>query len=239
MEFHPDKCQVLRITNKTKPIQVYYNIHNIRLSKVESAKYLGVTIDSKLNWRTQCNTLCNKANSTLAFLQRNLLGCPRGVKEKCFNTFVRPTLEYGSSVWDPHQANLIDKLERVQKRGARFVTGNYTLEPGNTLKNMQSLNWTPLAERRARAKLLTFYKARAREIEIPLDDLTYTDPHISTRTSSLNYHIPHSSVDSHLYSFFPNTIRLWNSLPQQTKVCGTIADFKRSLEMQTLRDAHN
>ena len=37
MEFHPDKCQVLRITNKTKPIQVNYNIHDVRLSQVESA----------------------------------------------------------------------------------------------------------------------------------------------------------------------------------------------------------
>ena len=239
MEFHPDKCQVLRITNKTKPIQVNYNIHDVRLSQVESAKYLGVTIDSRLSWRTQCNTQCNKANSTLAFLQRNLIGCPRGVKEKCFNTFVRPTLEYGCSVWDPHQAYLIEKLEKVQKRGARFVTGNYTLEAGNTIKNMQSLNWAPLTERRARAKLLTLFKARSREIEIPLGDLTRTYPHMSTRTGSHNYRTPHSSVDSHLYSFFPDTIRLWNNLPQQTKDCGTIADFKRSLETQTLRDSYN
>ena len=49
----------------------------------------------------------------------------------------------------------------------------------------------------------------------------------------------HCSVDSHLYSFFPNTIRLWNNLPQETKACETIEDFKRSLEMQTLRDSYN
>ena len=31
MEFHPDKCQVLRITNKRKPITSDYTIHSIRL----------------------------------------------------------------------------------------------------------------------------------------------------------------------------------------------------------------
>ena len=36
-----------------KPIQETYNIHNTRLSIVESAKYLGVLIDSKLSWNTQ------------------------------------------------------------------------------------------------------------------------------------------------------------------------------------------
>ena len=44
MEFHPDKCQVLRITNKVKPILYDYYIHNTPLKVVESAKYLGVVI---------------------------------------------------------------------------------------------------------------------------------------------------------------------------------------------------
>ena len=238
MEFHPDKCQVLRITNKKKPILSGYTIHNSLLTLVNSAKYLGVTIDNRLNWGAHCNAVCNKANSTLAFLQRNLQGCPKSVKEKCVNTFVRPTLEYGCSVWDPHFSNQIENLEKIQKRAARFVTSNYTLIEGNTRKNMTSLNWPPLSERRARTKLTTFFKARSSSIEIPLDDLINTDTHISTRTSTLNYRIPQSSVDSHLYSFFPNTIRLWNDLPQQTKACETVVGFKRSLETQTLRDAY-
>ena len=118
MEFHPDKCQVLRITNKKKPILSGYTIHNSLLTLVNSAKYLGVTIDNRLNWGAHCNAVCNKANSTLAFLQRNLQGCPKSVKEKCVNTFVRPTLEYGCSVWDPHFSNQIENLEKKAKEGS-------------------------------------------------------------------------------------------------------------------------
>ena len=33
----------------------------------------------------------------------------------------------------------------------------------------------------------------------------------------LNFPVPHSNVDSHLHSFFPNTIRLWNALPEQAQ----------------------
>ena len=53
MEFHPDKCQILRITNKRQPLKFTYNIHNIDLHVFKSAKYLGVTIDSNLNWTVQ------------------------------------------------------------------------------------------------------------------------------------------------------------------------------------------
>ena len=37
----------------------------------------------------------------------------------------RQNTEYDSSVWDPQIILLQDELEKVQKRAARFVTGNY------------------------------------------------------------------------------------------------------------------
>ena len=46
LELHPDKCQVLRITNNKKSTQETFNIHNTRLSIVQSAKYFGVLINS-------------------------------------------------------------------------------------------------------------------------------------------------------------------------------------------------
>ena len=30
---------------------------------------------------------------------------------------VRPLLEYSNSVWDPHQKELINKIENIQKKG--------------------------------------------------------------------------------------------------------------------------
>ena len=36
-----------------------------------------------------------------------------------------------SSVWDPQGILLPDEFEKVQKRAARFVTGNYTYETGS------------------------------------------------------------------------------------------------------------
>ena len=50
------------------------------------------------------------------FLRRNLFSCPQDVKEAAYKTLVRPILEYGSTVWDPHCNRLNDELENVQKR---------------------------------------------------------------------------------------------------------------------------
>ena len=156
-------------------------------------EYLGIHIDSKLSWNAQNTYLCNKANNTLAFIQRNLYGCPQDVKEKCFNVLVRPILEYGCSVWDPHQAGQIANLEKIHKRAARFVTGNYSRILGSTGLNMGKLGWVPLSERRARLKIITLRKANSKTIEIPLDDLMPISR--ATRHNRDNFQIPQSSVD--------------------------------------------
>ena len=48
MEFNPDKCEAISITNKRKPIKAIYSIHGNTLKHVKCAKYLGVSIDNKL-----------------------------------------------------------------------------------------------------------------------------------------------------------------------------------------------
>ena len=50
------------------------------------------------------------------------------MREAAYKGLVRPILEYGSSVWNPHYEGLIDDLEKVQKRAASFVTRNYNMK---------------------------------------------------------------------------------------------------------------
>ena len=49
MGFNPSKCQLLRVTNKRNPIITQYSILCEILESVESAKYLGVSVDSELS----------------------------------------------------------------------------------------------------------------------------------------------------------------------------------------------
>ena len=46
-EFHPKKCKLLSITNKTKPIPTEYKIHGETLESVETAKYLRLILHKK------------------------------------------------------------------------------------------------------------------------------------------------------------------------------------------------
>ena len=57
-----------------------YSIHNHILDEVTSAKYLGVHIDSKVNFNAHVDATVKKANSTQAFLNRNFRHCTQKIK---------------------------------------------------------------------------------------------------------------------------------------------------------------
>ena len=109
-------------------------------------------------------------------------------------------------------------------------------------KNLNLLNWPLLVTRRARVKLHLLHKAKSQSIEIPTTDLDWEEAppqsqisinRTSTRSSRLNYPIPHSNVNSHLHSFFPSTVRLWNSLPEEVQSLKSYSSFQ-----QTLKSTH-
>ena len=110
MRFQPVKCNMMQLTRKNlNKIQASYTLEGTVLENVDNIKYLGVTITNDLKWNTHISNICTKANRTLGFLRRTLFSCPQNVKEAAYKGMVRPILEYGSSVWDPHPEKLQEK----------------------------------------------------------------------------------------------------------------------------------
>ena len=80
------------------------------------------------------------------------------MKEAAYKGMVRPILEYGSSVWDPHPDKLRKELEKVQNHAARFVTSNYDYETGSMTGILGQLKWESLKKRKKDNRLILLYK---------------------------------------------------------------------------------
>ena len=95
------------------------------------------------------------------------------MQEAAYKGMVRPILEYGSSVWDPHTDKLQEELETVQNRAARFVTRNYVYETGSMTGILGQLKWESLKKRRKDNRLILLYKGLKGKARIPKDDLIH------------------------------------------------------------------
>ena len=171
MNFNANKCVHLTITRKMSPLITTYVIDNSTIQQNKSAKYLGVTITDKLSWSEHITNITNKVYSIRAFLQRNLHQCEPSVKASCYTTYIRPILEYASTVWSPHLACDINRIEMAQRRSARFVHNDFRRTSSVTMM-LNNLHWPTLETRRHHAKLLMLCKILNNTIAVPHDHLT-------------------------------------------------------------------
>ena len=86
MDFHPDKCSILRVHNKKDPLVHQYSLKGHTLASEHHTKYLGVIISEDLTWTTHINNTVKKANSVLGFLRRNLRVSNEHTKEAAYKT---------------------------------------------------------------------------------------------------------------------------------------------------------
>ena len=199
-----------------------------------------------LSWSTtHINIVCKNAHNTLNFLYRNFKTCSPSIKARLYLAYVRPILEYCCSVWDPHTDKDIGTLEAVQKRAARFAFNTYSRHDRVTPLLLR-LEWIPLKERRARAKVTLLYKAIKNIVEISTNYLTpsetndvdYNDDSTTDMVTRQHDHffIPYARTNPYYFSYFINTLRLWNfDLPSNVKDAPSLASFQGALAPLTLR----
>ena len=219
MEFHPEKCSVLRITKKKTKSIFPYTLHGQILEETQSARYLGVTMSDNMSWNIHTDKVAAKGNSKLGFLKRNLKVKNQELKQKAYNAIVRPTMEYASSVWDPHTKQQSDSLEKVQRRAARWVTGRFH-NTSSVTDMLNGLGWRDLAQRRVDSRLCLMYKIVHGLVDIPMGvycKLQRDGVHLQPIICRTKYY---------QFSFFPRTITDWNHLPSDTLSAKSLAIFK-------------
>ena len=226
MSFIPDKCEVIRVTNKKTTICENYSIHGEMLKTSNNIKYLGLNIDDNLSWQKHITSITKKATNTLAFLRRNISCCPPAIRLTAYKSLVRPQLEYAATVWDNSVKARAAAVEAIQRRAARFMTGNYDRRSSVT-SMMKELSLEDLKSRRRHAKLATLYRATHNLIDIPTTPLTP----IRSRTRGHDCKFLQPSCQSKCYqdSFYPSTIILWNNLTQELVNAPSVDSFKVGL----------
>ncbi|CAK1594967.1 unnamed protein product [Parnassius mnemosyne] len=145
---NPNKTVLVMFTQKRK-LNNYHlpSLFSTKLQLSSEVKYLGLTLDSKLNWNKHIENKINKASIT--FWQcRNMIGKRWGLTPKIilwlYKTVIRPMITYGALVWwtKTNEATIIKKLQRYQRLACMAATGCMRTTPTAALEAMLEL--TPL-----------------------------------------------------------------------------------------------
>lgn len=222
MNINFSKTVSMSFSRRPSPSLFTYTFHGQDLKRVTEFKYLGLHFSHDMSWSKHIDIICNKAFRRLGYLHRSLRKAPKDTKLMTYKTLIRPILDYGCIIWNPHKKSDIKKLESVQKKSVRFIFRNYSRDFSPS-SHYTATGLTVLSSRRRLECMKFLHTLIHSERLVTLNNyLNFSPPSITRSSHNLNLIPFFCRTEMFKHSFFPLAIELWNSLP------GSI----RSLPMQ-------
>ena len=168
-----------------------------------NSEYLGIILDSDLNWADNVKYTVKKAWNARHFIMRILKKGNSSNIRLAYTTLVLPILEYGAACWDPYRVGQIHALDRVQKKATKFA------------HHTNKSNWETLSQRRKISCICAVFKAYSGERAWKAIGDRLQRPNYLSRV----YHERKIRKRTYIgkYSFLSTSriIRLWNRLPAE------------------------
>ena len=116
------------------------------IERVNTYKCLGVQVDETLSWEAHISEVIGKVAKVLAALRRLRLICPQSTLVTIYKSLILPHLDYCNAVWGCIGNGLSQKLEKLQNRAARIITGSSW--DASSAPILHALKWDSIADRR-------------------------------------------------------------------------------------------
>ena len=240
------KCNKLSLNiNKTNFIY-FRNIHSqnvlqnnilidgLPLVEKEFTKFLGVTIDSHLTWKNHIDHICTSASRGVGVLNKLKYFLPQKSLYMLYNALVFPYMSYCNSAWGNSNKTKIQSLFLLQKRALRICTSSHYLS--NTDPLFYQLKTLKIYDVHTFQTAIFMYKF-SKKI------LPSTFQKTFTYNSNIHSYPTRHSSDIHLNNpkilLAHRSIRhhgpdIWNSLPENIKLCSSLYSFKALMKKYLL-----
>ena len=232
MKLNVNKCKVLTIARTKNVLVNKYGFETVsdgflELERVNSMKDLGITVDMQLSYRDHIHDKINKAYQMTAIIYRNFKDIDINSFKIIYKSFVRSHLEYGCSVWSPYKKNLIDAIEKVQKKATRMVHG---LNRMSYKERLIYLKLPTLKFRRMRGDMIEVFKILTNRYEREITPDLVKSEFVITRGNCLKLQMERSRYDLRKFSFTSRIVSIWNSLPDEIVTATSTNIFKNRLD---------
>ena len=213
------------------------SVDGLPLKRCTEAKCLGVLIDEHLTWKKHIESITCKVSMGLRTLKTIKPFLNRDCLIKVYKATIEPYFDYCSLVWDSIDTTLTNKLQVLQNRAARIITGASYLTV-RTSDMFEQLNWEKLSERRMRQKAIMMFKivnGMAPPYLVDMFSRKHSNKLYHMRGSNQDLQLPKARTNYYKNSFAFTGTEVWNSLPTELKEQKSLNSFIKKLEHHQFR----
>ena len=207
-------------------------INNTQIAQVLSIKYLGVFIDSSLNWYDHIDFIYNKLLKFVAIFHKLQHFLPFYLMKSLYFTLVHPTLLYGIEVYANTYTSHLKRLMTLNNYLIRIILKANIRCPIKLLySQMNTLPLTILHNFQILVFMHRFvhYSNQLPEIFTNYFDFNKCVHNYNTRNADCLHLMSVTSVKGSRSIKFKG-VQLWNSLPENIRNIKSTGQFKATLK---------
>jgi len=120
------KTKYMLFANRNKKLDdVNIHISNTKIERTEEERFLGITMDSKLNWNAHRQKLASKLSRNVGVLRRLKGIVPLKVIKLLYSSFIQSHLYYCPTVWGLAPKSTLEKIFSAQKKAIRLTSSKF------------------------------------------------------------------------------------------------------------------
>jgi hypothetical protein len=208
---------------------------NIGISKilnVTSTKYLGLILDSSINWQEHVLKTAAELRSKLSLLRRIAKFLSKSILSKIFLVYLQPRIEYCITVWGYSSLLNLRCMQRIQNTAARIICNEFDYVHTRSSDLLKQLNWMNVCQRRDFLLAKLMYKCLNGLAPNYLSDMFTFEKDLhnyETRNSQSMYlRIPAFKTEAFKSCILYQGPKIWNELPLSIKQSATLSSFHKN-----------
>ena len=126
LKFSTHKSTYCIFTHKTYTRDLTLTLYNEQLPRSFQVKYLGMTLDHRLNWNAHIVLLkekCQKRMNILRCVSKRKWGADRKTLKTLYLSLIQSTINYASFLYGAASNENLKILNKIQYEGIRIITG--------------------------------------------------------------------------------------------------------------------
>jgi len=225
-----DKTCYMVLTDQMQIVMPNLCINNRNIRLVQEAKFLGVTIDSRLTFKAHVNNISRKISRNIGVLNRISGLIPPAAKKSIYFSLVYSHVIYCITVWGKRSLGNSRHIGRLLCKATKIVSYPHPPDrgPASALLNFDSsYSYFTLI------KLFSIMKSDHHlYFRNSIEELIPRHDYHTRFSNQGNFQPPFYSKAKCQKNFLYQSISLWNDLPARIKCCDSVTNFKMLLKRE-------
>ena len=213
------RVMMSKINNLIDSTNLNLKINNNVFSRVNHAKYLGLTLSADLGWETHVDNILVKVNIQIGMLNRLKPFAPKKILLTYYYANIHSHIFYALPIWGVYYNNYLNNLVIAQKRAIRMVDkADYLASADPIFTKYNVLNFNKLWAHSTMCFVFNFLN-NIYHSNIPINFSKNVSNYVmNTRSRNLGLLLsstPHSNAGKFALAFSGPWV--WNQLPEEIR----------------------